>query len=145
MPHNRTEDPIRPAPDIAKRHVRDVQLARMLEALVFIILAIALRNRQSVVHVIENHAVVGHVAHEAASAATGYASGHTLMRAPSDELAMVMLRTRMSSTWSMREGYWPSEPTEMPWVPLQWRFWTRMDVLLGLNDTQSDWNVSCVC
>lgn len=74
-----------------------------------------------------------------------YASGHTLMRAPSDELTMVMLRTRMSSTWSMRVGYWPSEPTEMPWVPLQWRFWTRMDVLLGLNDTQSDWNVSCVC
>lgn len=75
MPHNRTEDPIRPAPDIAKRHVRDVQLARMLEALVFIILAIALRDRQSVVHVIENHAVVGDVAHEAASAAAGQGCG----------------------------------------------------------------------
>jgi hypothetical protein len=37
----------------------------------------------------------------------------------------------------VREGYWPRLPTEMPWVPLQRRFWTRIWVELGLKDTQS--------
>jgi hypothetical protein len=66
MPHNRTKHPVRPAPNIPKRHIRNVQFTRMLEALVLVILAIALRNGQAIVDIIQKHAIVRDIAHEAA-------------------------------------------------------------------------------
>jgi len=65
------------------------------------------------------------------------ALGHTLMRAPSLALCMLISLTKMFSTMSNSPGYWPREPTLMPWLPLQWRLCIRMLVLLGLKDTQS--------
>ena len=43
----------------------------------------------------------------------------------------------MFSTMSTSPMYCPKDPTLMPWLPLQIRFWTMMSVLFGLNETQS--------
>jgi hypothetical protein len=50
---------------------------------------------------------------------------------------MLMLEDMMCSTISKAPGYCPSEPTEMPCEPLQNRDCTRMEVELGLKETQS--------
>lgn len=42
-----------------------------------------------------------------------------------------------SSTMSYAPGYWPSEPTLMPWLPLQCMFCTKISVEFGLKETQS--------
>ncbi len=67
--------------------------------------------------------------------------GQTLMRAPSEASLIVMLVTKMSSTMSKVPAYWPRLPTEMPWLPVHESDWTRMLVLLGLNETQSSFCV----
>jgi hypothetical protein len=69
------------------------------------------------------------------------ALGQTLMRAPSLALCIEMSLTKMFSTMSNSPGYWPREPTLMPWLPLQKSPWTRMSVLFGLKDTQSVYGV----
>jgi hypothetical protein len=60
-----------------------------------------------------------------------------LMRAPLEALIMLTFLTIMFSTISLTPAYWPSEPTEMPCEPWQYRFSIRTLVVLGLKETQS--------
>lgn len=78
---------------------------------------------------------------------------HTLILATLPEFVSETLRTRMFSTISTYCGYWPREPTLMPWLPVQsllqcqrdgnakqssgkYRFCTRTLVEFGLKLTQ---------
>ncbi len=70
MPYNRAENAVRPAPDVTERDIRNVQLTRVLETLLLVVLAVALRDGEPVVDVVQKHAVVGDVADKAASTAS---------------------------------------------------------------------------